>query len=105
MGDVTVLNWVTPFDYGPQQSDYFQRQQPGTGQWILDFEEFQTWLDTSRETLFCPGMPGAGKTILSSIVVDHLTSKFHHENIGIAYIYCNFRRQHEQNIDDLLASL
>jgi hypothetical protein len=27
------------------------------------------------------------------------------KSIGIAYIYCNFRRQDEQKIDDLLASL
>ena len=27
------------------------------------------------------------------------------KSIGIAYLYCNFRRQEEQKIDDLLASL
>jgi Cdc6-like AAA superfamily ATPase len=56
--------------------------------------------------LFCPGIPGAGKTILTSIVVEELTTRFSNDpNIGIAYIYCNFRRQEEQNVDNLLASL
>lgn len=36
----TVLEWLTPIDYAPQQSDYFKRQQPGTGQWLLDSAEF-----------------------------------------------------------------
>ncbi|KAK4656916.1 hypothetical protein QC762_0040510 [Podospora pseudocomata] len=101
-----VLDWLTKIDYGPQQSDYLKRRQPGTGQWLLDSEKFKGWLSASNQTLFCPGIPGAGKTILTSVVVDHLGSKFHNDpKIGIAYIYFNFQRQDKQTIDDLLASV
>jgi Cdc6-like AAA superfamily ATPase len=73
-------------------------------------------LKKSGGTLFCPGFPGAGKTILTSAVVNHLSSNFqkgdvqrdgnrNDSNIGIAYLYCNFRRQYEQKAEDLLASL
>ncbi|KAI6765005.1 hypothetical protein HG531_012104 [Fusarium graminearum] len=104
--DVEILDWLTPIDYGSQQSDYFSTRQPATGNWLLQSEEFLYWLAASKQTLFCPGMPGAGKTILTSIVIDSLNSKFDNDSeIGIAYIYCNFRRQHEQNIGDLLASV
>lgn len=102
--DLEILNWLTRVDYGPQQSDYFRMRQPGTGQWLLDSTEYQAWLRTDDQTLFCPGIPGAGKTILTSIVVNDLTSKFS-EHVGIAYIYCNYRRQDEQRINDLLSSL
>ena len=65
-----------------------------------------TWLKTEKQTLFCPGIPGAGKTILTSIVVDDLDTRFSGDpQIGIAYIYCNFRRKDEQKAEDLLASL
>ncbi|KAH7317216.1 hypothetical protein BKA65DRAFT_356795, partial [Rhexocercosporidium sp. MPI-PUGE-AT-0058] len=102
----TIVDWLTPIDYGPQHSDYFKSRQPGTGQWLLDSPEFHAWLGTDEQTLFCPGIPGAGKTILTSIVVDYLYSKRQIDpSIGIAYIYCNFRRKDEQKIDDLLASL
>lgn len=54
--------------------------------------------------LFCPGIPGAGKTILTAIVVNDLQNKFQHDaSIGIAYIYFNFRKQ--ENVEDVLASL
>jgi len=56
--------------------------------------------------LFCPGIPGAGKTILTSIVVEELITRFGNDgNIGIVYLYCNYRRQHEQKPEDLFASL
>jgi hypothetical protein len=98
--DQAILNWLTPIDYAAQQSDFIGRRQEGTGQWLLDSVKFQMWLETDKQTLFCPGIPGAG------IVVEELTIRFSNDpTIGIAYIYCNFRRQDEQKIDDLLASL
>ena len=102
----TILDWITPIDYTPQQSDFINRRQKKTGEWILESAEFQTWLNNSSQTLFCPGIPGAGKTILTSIVIEELTTRFSDNlKIGIAYVYCNFRRQDEQKIDGLLASL
>ncbi|KAB8223289.1 purine and uridine phosphorylase [Aspergillus novoparasiticus] len=104
--DRDILNWLTPIDYGPQQSDIFRRRQPGTGQWLLHSVEFQQWLNTSHQTLFCPGIPGAGKTILTSVVANTLTNLYSQDSsVGVAYIYCNFQRKDEQNIDHLLTSL
>jgi Cdc6-like AAA superfamily ATPase len=105
-GRRAVLDWLTSIDYTPQQNDFIARRQEGTGQWLLDSTEYQSWRETDKQKLFCPGIPGAGKTILSSIVVEELTTRFSNDpTIGIAYIYCNFRRQEEQKIDDLLTSL
>ncbi|EHK20561.1 uncharacterized protein TRIVIDRAFT_112704, partial [Trichoderma virens Gv29-8] len=64
--------------------------------------------DVERDpsTLFCPGMPGAGKTILTAIVISNLTSRFAHDpSVGIAYIYFNFWQQEEHKVEDLFASL
>jgi Cdc6-like AAA superfamily ATPase len=101
-----IFDWLTPVDFVSQQHDFIARRQQGTGQWLLDSAEFKVWEETNKQTLFCPGIPGAGKTILTSIVVKELTTRFSNDStIGIAYIYFNFRRQDEQKIDDLLASL
>jgi hypothetical protein len=102
----TILDWLSPIDYAPQQTDYIKRRQPGTGQWLLDSAEFEAWLENDSQTLFCPGIPGAGKTILASIVVSDLCNRFRHDTtIGIAYIYCNFKRKHEQTLEDLFLNL
>lgn len=89
-----------------QQSDNINRWQPETGQWLLRSPEYKAWTNAESQTLFCTGIPGAGKTILTSIVVDDLIAKFEKDNnVGIAFLYCNFRRHHEQKADNLLASL
>ncbi|KAK6345458.1 hypothetical protein TWF718_007374 [Orbilia javanica] len=104
--DLEILDWLTPIEFGEQQTDYFNIRQPETGQWLLSSTEYKDWVETKKKTLFCPGMPGAGKTILTSVVLDNLTSRFsNHPEIGIAYIYCNFRRKGEQTAQNLLASL
>ncbi len=101
-----ILQWLTPIEYTSQQSDFISRRQEGTGLWLLNSDEFQQWIKQPKQTLFCPGIPGAGKTILTSIVIDHLC-KLNHDNptTGIAYIYFNFRQRHEQKPEDLLSSL
>jgi hypothetical protein len=44
--------------------------------------------------------------MITSIVVESLCTKFQDDaNIGIAYLYCNFRQQQEQKPTDLLLSL
>jgi predicted ATPase len=71
---------------------------------LLGSDKFQGWLNHSKQTLFCQGIPGAGKTIMTSIVIDHLYAKYKTDaSIGIAYLYFNFRQQHRRS--DLLASL
>ncbi|KAF7546388.1 hypothetical protein G7Z17_g8463 [Cylindrodendrum hubeiense] len=42
--ELQILEWLTPVDYGPQQSDYLKKRQPGTGQWLLDSTTFKRFL-------------------------------------------------------------
>ncbi|SPJ79524.1 uncharacterized protein FTOL_07915 [Fusarium torulosum] len=104
--DAEILDWLTPINYGQKHSDYLSIRQPETGNWLLNSEEFLGWVAASKQTLFCPGIPGAGKTVLTSVVVDFLESNFvNNAEIAITYIYCSFLPQEEQKLDGLLMSL
>jgi len=101
-----ILDWLTPTDFAPQQNDFLKQWQAGSGKWLLESAEFKSWLETKNQTLFCPGIPGAGKTILTSIVAEELSALFQDESSNVvAYIYCNFKRKDEQTLDHLLASV
>ncbi|KAF4633985.1 hypothetical protein G7Y89_g4134 [Cudoniella acicularis] len=101
-----TLNWLSVMDYIALQSDYLRCRQPGTGEWFLDSAVFNTWVETEKQSFLCLGIPGAGKTILASAVVENLHRRFQGDlSVGIAYLYCNFRRQNKQKAEDLLSSL
>ncbi|KAK6822051.1 hypothetical protein RU639_006694 [Aspergillus parasiticus] len=87
-----ILDWLSPVNHAVQQSDYLSRHQPGTGQWFIDSHRFRTWVEKPEQILFCPGIPGAGKTTLMSLVIDELYKRYGNDSdIGIAFIYSNFK--------------
>ncbi|KAI9375064.1 purine and uridine phosphorylase [Aspergillus egyptiacus] len=104
--DRAILEWLSTEDYSSQHGDYINRREAGTGQWFLGASEFQEWVENSGEVLFCPGIPGAGKTILASTVIDYLQRKFDAApSICVAYIYFNYKRHEMQRLSKVLGSL
>lgn len=101
-----MLEWLTKADHNAEQHDHLKRRQEGTCQWLINSQEYNNWLESAGKTLFCPGIPGAGKTILASIVIEILQTKFPDASrIGICFVYCNYKRHQEQTLVDLLCSL
>lgn len=99
------LEWLSPIDYPAQQSDIVKRRQEGTGQWFLDAPEMAKWRSKVKATLFCPGIPGAGKTMIAAIVIDSLSKSIQDNSVGMAYVYCNYKDQKEQDVTSMLAAI
>lgn len=111
------LAWLSSLDHDAKQVDFFSRVQEGTGKWLLASAEFKNWLSlngladrnlepqTAEEhrTLFCPGIPGAGKTFLSSIVINHLQQLLRPDDVALAFFFCNFREK--VTLNEMLGSL
>jgi hypothetical protein len=102
-----IIEWLSPVDHLSQQHDKISRREAGTCSWFLESETYKTWLVTTREhTLFCPGIPGAGKTIVVSAVIADLWAKYERsDDIVVAYFFCDFKRENEQSVDKILSSL
>jgi hypothetical protein len=100
-----TMEWLSPDSFAAQQSDLITRKQADTGQWFLDSPEFTEWVYGTSQTLFCPGIPGAGKTMMAAIAVHHLQNTVKTADIGIAFVYCNYKRQADQTTPNLLAAI
>jgi hypothetical protein len=100
-----LMGWICPVDYHVQHRDFIDRHQTGTGQWFLQDAKFEGWDQSKDATLFCPGIPGAGKTIMAALVIDHLLRSQHVANEPITFIYCNYKRQSEQSAKHMLSSV
>ncbi|KAJ7233750.1 ankyrin repeat-containing domain protein [Mycena rebaudengoi] len=100
-----IIDWLSPPNFFARQADIFGTRQNGTGLWFLDEKQFQDWLSSSGNTLWCHGIPGAGKTVIMSIVVDYLRNHFQNNNIGVAVAYLNHKESDTQSPSNILAGL
>ncbi|KAJ7487066.1 ankyrin repeat domain-containing protein [Mycena latifolia] len=100
-----ILDWMSPLNFLQRQADVFGALQPGTGEWFLSNAVFQEWESGSGKVLFCPGIPGAGKTVLASLVVNHLEVRARNSDSGLACIYLNHKETETQTIPNLLGAL
>ena len=101
-----MVDWLSPLAFSSKQQDMISRREEGTGRWFLEASEFQTWIAGNSSTLWCPGIPGSGKTIIASIVVDYLSNKYKNDgDIGIAYIYCDYREQRYQTVVNFVGAI
>lgn len=101
-----ILGWLSNADFAAQQESFKRMMQSGTGQWLLNSSEYVAWTERKETTIFCPGIPGAGKTILACTAIESLQRTFCKDNkIGICYAFCNYKRHQEQNVDYFLAGL
>jgi Cdc6-like AAA superfamily ATPase len=50
-------------------------------------------------------MPGAGKTMVAAIAIDHLLNSAQNNTYGVAYVYCNYKSQADQDVTSILAAI
>ncbi|CUS07291.1 unnamed protein product [Tuber aestivum] len=101
-----IRYWLSPAD--PQSNHLAARKlcQYGTGRWFTERKEFQDWLKAGKSFLWLHGIPGAGKTILSSTVIEHISTEFTKEPGSIlAYFYCDFKQTSKQKATNLIGSI
>ncbi|KAJ7799349.1 ankyrin repeat-containing domain protein [Mycena olivaceomarginata] len=101
----TIIEWLSPLNFFLRQQDISKTRQQGTGEWLLDDPKFKGWKSNPGQVLWCFGIPGAGKSVLASLVVEHLTDQSENKNIGVACIYFNHKETQIQTVDNLLSGL
>ena len=77
---------------------------PSTGLWFTESTEFQHWLNTDNARLWLYGIPGAGKTILASLVIDEVLQKTS-PNFAVAYFFCDYKDSATQQPYKILSCL
>ena len=100
-----ILDWLAPSTYETQHMDSLEKWQQGTGQWFLNSPEFAAWVSGHNPALLCLGIPGAGKTVLASVAIEHLRSAQNGRGLRVAFLYCSYKMRENQGAKNLLATL
>ncbi|KAF5524640.1 Vegetative incompatibility protein HET-E-1 [Colletotrichum aenigma] len=84
------LYWLPTLDFGEIQENNFERRVPGSGDWLLDHADFQTWKASPVSTLlWIHGKPGSGKSHLAARVIHDLSpSPSQADKTAVTFAYC-----------------
>jgi Cdc6-like AAA superfamily ATPase len=97
------LNTVS---YEAQHHKTFRQRYTGTLSWIPAHPRYTDWLGTpSSECLCCFGIPGSGKSVVASTVVDELYQAYQGPRTLICYYYCNYKDTSSLDPSFLVGSL
>ncbi|KAK7013822.1 ANK-REP-region domain-containing protein [Favolaschia claudopus] len=100
-----IIQWISPINFFIRHSDISRSRVPGTGGWLLVEPQFQIWKAMRGQTLWCTGIPGAGKTVLVSMVVDYLCREVTTQDCQVACAYLNHKEADQQSPSNLLAAI
>jgi len=100
-----ILAWLSPLDFVAKHDVIRSRHEQGTCQWLLDSVAFKDWENATTRLLWCPGVPGAGKTVFASVVIEHLTHRLSNTGVAVLGIYCDYKDFNQQSPWKFLASL
>ena len=77
---------------------------PGTGLWLTEGPEFRHWLETENARLWLYGIPGAGKTVLASSLIEEAL-RTSSPSSAVAFFYCDFKNPDTHDLSNILGSL
>ena len=101
-----VLDWLSPLEAGQAHDRATLNRLEGTCQWFLHDSKFIEWADGTAKPncMIAHGVPGCGKTLLSSFVIDELALRSA-DNTGLAFVYFEHMIQDKQGASDVLANI
>jgi hypothetical protein len=100
---VEINRWLSPPDPSTNYNKALQLRHYGTGAWFLQSNAFEKWQKQRNSFLWLHGIPGCGKTILSSTIINHIDKSY--PNQLLLYFYFDFNDSDKQTLDNLVRAL
>ncbi|KAI9878518.1 MAG: hypothetical protein M1830_000699 [Pleopsidium flavum] len=101
-----VLRWLSTTDASTNHNAARIKHEPSTGDWFIHSEKFNSWWDNASQTLWLHGIPGCGKTVLCSTIVEQVKALCSStSDLGYAYFYFDFNDEGKQTVEGFLRSI
>jgi hypothetical protein len=98
-----IERWLSPPDPSTNYNKALQQRQEGTGLWFLQSDVYAQWKIQQNSMLWIQGIPGCGKTILSSTLIEDVTTTL--PSSTLLYFYFDFSDFYKQTLDNMIRSL
>ncbi|KAF2196060.1 purine and uridine phosphorylase, partial [Delitschia confertaspora ATCC 74209] len=98
-----IDSWLSPPDPLTNYNKALQQREENTGVWLLQQTAFENWKTQQNSFLWLRGIPGCGKTILTSTVIEDCEKNNLVETL--LYFYFDFNDTSKQTLENMLRSL
>lgn len=99
-----IRDWLSAPDPSTNYANALERRHEGTGLWFIQGEDLERWKRQPNSFLWLHGIPGCGKTVLSSTVIGHLRDNIEPDR-ALLYFYFDFDDPRKQTLENMLRSL
>jgi len=67
-----IIRWLNASDPSSNHELARKKPEPTSGEWFINSDGFKSWTESTNKFLWLLGIPGAGKTILCSTIIEHV---------------------------------
>jgi hypothetical protein len=94
-----ALEWLQSKCHDPSatHSNIFRNHEEHTSSWLCKWKKWNSWLQLEKPPedrfLWIHGIPGAGKSVLASFIIESIRSHCKHNTqrpLGYAFYYCHY---------------
>ncbi|KAI1399828.1 ankyrin repeat-containing domain protein [Hypoxylon fuscum] len=102
-----MLEWLGAPNPSFKHNDLRKKRAKDTGSWLLFSDAFITWREAKNSTFWLYGIPGCGKSVLSSVVIEHIRQhgSFEDRAVALAYYHFDFSDEVTSRLEPMLRSL
>jgi hypothetical protein len=100
-----ILEWLKGSDPATNHNAAQKKKEDGTCEWLIRSKQFQAFTEGENQLMWLHGIPGAGKTVLSSAVIEFLSTNFLDGDNKVIYYYFDFNDHGKQTCFGCLQSL
>ena len=101
-----IHRWLSAPDPSSNHNEARKEWRTTTGEWFIGSRQFTDWKSKPDSFLWLHGIPGCGKTILCSTVIEDVLQHTHsNPSVALVYFYFDFNDIEKQRYENMIRSL
>ena len=101
-----IIEWLAAPDPSTNYNRALKDRNPKTGLWFIESSAYADWKSTPGSFLWLYGIPGCGKTILSSTILQNLLEECQSKTTSaVLYFYFDFNDAEKELHENLIRSM